>query len=160
MFRSDQKTIKPRKNLIKILFWLQIAVSMKLQFWAKLSFWLNFYGTLFSFDHYESCTFLSYFCKTSVLKKISVLSSFWKNSRIRAKNSYIFKTAIFAICKKLIIWNKNIELYMINNQIWYDLEDWFKCFWNFRTCSLIYGHTVLLSGNRRSGIWTSIDISH
>ena len=50
-----------------------------------------------------------------------------KIAGLELKIAIFSKTAIFAISKKLIIWKK-IELYMINNQIWYDLEDWFKCF--------------------------------
>ena len=33
---------------------------------------------------------------------------------------------------------------MVNYQIWYDLEDWFKCLLNFRTGSFVLGHTVVL----------------
>ena len=35
------------------------------------------------------------------------------------------KQLFFAISKKQIKWHKTIELFMVNYQIWYDLEDWF-----------------------------------
>ena len=51
-----------------------------------------------------------------------------KIAGLELKIAIFSKTAIFAISKKKIIWYTTIELYIINNQIWYDLEDWFKCF--------------------------------
>ena len=68
-----------------------------------------------------------------ILKKIAGLG---------IKSAILSKTAIFAISKKQIIWHKTIELFMVNYQIWYDLDDWFKCFYNFRSGSLAMGHTV------------------
>ena len=85
------------------------------------------------------------------LKKKSVFYLDFEMKKIAGlglKIAIFSKTAIFAISKKLILWYKTIELFMVNYKILYDLEDWFKCFWNFRTCSLIYRHTVILSGNR------------
>ena len=35
---NDQMAIKPHKNLIRILFLLETAISMKLSFWAKSIF--------------------------------------------------------------------------------------------------------------------------
>ena len=79
-----------------------------------------------SYDHYESFTFLSYFCKTSVLKKkLAFYLDFEKIAGLELKIAIFSKTAIFAISKKQIIWHKTIELFMVNYQIWYDLEDWF-----------------------------------
>ena len=65
-----------------------------------------------------------------------------KRAGLVLKIAIFSKTAIFAISKKQNIWHKTIELFMVNYQIWFDLDDWFKCFQNFRTCSLICGHTV------------------
>ena len=65
----------------------------------------------------------------SVLKKNSAFYlDFEKKAGSELKIAIFSKTAIFAISKKLIIWYKTIELFIVNYQIWYDLEDWFKCF--------------------------------
>ena len=73
-------------------------------------------------------SYLTFVKRVFQKKKSAFYLHFGKIAGLGLKIAIFSKTAIFAISKKLIIWNKNIELYMINNQIWYDLEDWFKCF--------------------------------
>ena len=75
-------------------------------------------------------------------KKLAFYLDFEKIAGLGLKIAIFSKTAIFAISKKQIIWHKTIELFMVNYQIWYDLDDWFKCFYNFRSGSLAMGHTV------------------
>ena len=70
---------------------------------------------------------------------------FLAKSWIKKKQTDLAKNSYFAISKKQIIWHKTIELFMVNCQIWYDLEDWFKCFKNFRTGSLAMRHNVYLT---------------
>ena len=44
--------------------------------------------------------------------------------------------------KKQIIWHKTSVTYKVTCKKWYDLEDWFKCFYNFRTVAVTHGHAV------------------
>ena len=76
-------------------------------------------------------------------KKLAFYLDFEKIAGLGLKIAIFSKTAIFEISKKQIIWHKTIELFMVNYQIWYDLDDWFKCFYNFRSGSFAMGHTVL-----------------
>ena len=64
----------------------------------------------------------------SVLKKSAFYLDFEKRARLALKIAIFSKTPIFENSKKQIIWHKTIELFMINYQIWYDWDDWFKCF--------------------------------
>ena len=93
-------------------------------FFTKISFLRVF----LHYDQYETFICIFYFWKTNVLKKISALSWFCKKAGLGIKIAIFSKTDIFEISKKQIIWHKTIELFMVNYQIWYDMEDWLKCF--------------------------------
>ena len=67
------------------------------------------------------------FAKRVFKKKLGLYLDFEKIARFSPKIAIFSKSAIFSISKKLIIWHKTIELFMLNDQIWYDLEVWFRC---------------------------------
>ena len=60
-----------------------------------------------SYDHYESFTFLSYFCKTSILKKkLAFYLHFEKKSNLALKSGYPYDR-MQSFCKKIIKHGKN-----------------------------------------------------
>ena len=68
------------------------------------------------------------FAKRVFKKNSAFYLDFEKRAGLALKIAIFSKTAIFAISKKQITWHKTIELFMVNDQIWYDLGDWFTCF--------------------------------
>ena len=73
-------------------------------------------------------SYLTFAKRVFLKKRIAFYLDFEKIAGLGIKIAIFSKTAIFAISKKTTIWYKTIELFMVNYQILYDLEDWFKCF--------------------------------